>query len=97
MRFAYLGLFSVTNASIPGESKIIILAFAESIGCQIGPIKSIRFSKTNCKLGKRSCLRRVILEASGTLAKPQKPLKCLEYCRKTSNRESVGMKKMPWL
>ena len=44
----------------------------------IGSVISTRLSKTDCKSGKKSCLKRVILEASGTLLKPQKSLKGLE-------------------
>lgn len=50
-------------------------------------------SKTDCKSCKKSCLKWVIFEASGTLVNPQKSLKCLEYLRKTNNRESVGIEK----
>lgn len=39
------GLFSVTNVSMPEESKMVISAFAESIAWQIGSVRSTRLSK----------------------------------------------------
>ena len=50
---------------------MVISAFAESIAWQIGSVTSTSLSNTNCKSAKKSCLKRVILEASGTLVKPQ--------------------------
>jgi hypothetical protein len=47
---------------MPEESKIVMSAFAESMDWQIGSVKSTRFSKTNCKSGRKSCLNRVILK-----------------------------------
>jgi hypothetical protein len=59
-------------------SKMVISAFAESIAWQIVSVRSTRFSKTDYKSEEKSCLNRVILEASGTLLKPQKSLNSLE-------------------
>lgn len=97
IRLAYLGLFSVTNASIPEESKIVISALAESIAWQMGSVRSTKISKTDCRSDKKSCLKRVILEASGTLEKPQKSLRGFEYARKTKRSWSVGMEKIRWI
>ncbi|EOS24150.1 hypothetical protein C806_02192 [Lachnospiraceae bacterium 3-1] len=58
---AYLGLFSRTKASMPDESKIAISVLAVSIAWHIGSVTSTRLSKTDCKFGKKSCLKRVIL------------------------------------
>ena len=66
IRFAYLGLFSVTQASIPEVSKIVMDARAGSSFWQIGSVRSTRWSNMDCKSGKKSCLKRVNLEASGT-------------------------------
>ena len=96
-RLANLGLFSVTQASIPDESKIVISALEESIAWQIGSVTSTRLSKTDCKSERKSCLKRVILEASGTLVKPQNSRRCLEYLRKTRSNESVGIEKIRWM
>ena len=70
MRFAYLGLFSVTQASIPEVSKIVMEARAESRFWQIGSVRSTRWSNIDCKSDKKSCLKRVNLEPSGTTSKP---------------------------
>lgn len=66
MRFAYLGLFSVTQASIPEVSNRAIEAFVASMLWQIGSVNSTRLSNINGKSDKKSCLKRVNLEASGT-------------------------------
>ena len=54
------------------ESKMVMSALAESMAWQTGSVISTRLSKTSCRSSKKSCLKRVILEASGTLVKPQK-------------------------
>ncbi len=82
---------------MPDESKIIISALATSIAWYIGSMTSTRLSKTNCKSGKKSCLKRVILEASGTFLKPQKSRRGLEYSRNTSNNWSVGIVNIFWI
>lgn len=48
----------------------------------------------DCKSGRKSCLKRANLDASGTLEKPQNSLSSLENLRKMINRESVGIEKM---
>lgn len=57
---------------------IIIEARLLSMSWQIGSVISTRLSKNDCKSTKKSCLKRVIFEASGTLVKPQNSLRCLE-------------------
>lgn len=94
IQLANLGLFSVTHASIPEESKMVISALAESVAWQIDSVRSTRLSKTGCKSVRKRCLKRVILEVSGTLEKPQKSRRCLEYLRKTRSSESVGIEKI---
>lgn len=49
---AYFELFSVTNASILEESKMVISAFAESIAWQMGLVTLTRLSNTSCKSSK---------------------------------------------
>lgn len=56
---------------MPEESKMVMSALAESMAWQTGSVISTRLSKTSCRSSKKSCLKRVILEASGTLVKPQ--------------------------
>ena len=97
IQLANLGMFSVTQASIPEELKIVISAFAESIAWQIGSVTSTRLSKTNCKSKRKSCLKRVIFEASGTFVKPQNSRRCLEYLRNARSNESVGIEKIRWI
>lgn len=75
----------------------VISAFTESIAWQIGWVASTRLSKTNCKSSRKSCLKRVIIEASGTLVNPQNSRRCLEYLRKTRSSESVGIEKIRWI
>lgn len=70
IRFAYFGLFSVTNASIPDVSKIVIEASSVLMDWKIGSVTSTRLSNIDCKSDKKYCLNRVNLEASGTLIKP---------------------------
>src|SRR5690554_6838517 len=94
VRFANLGLFSVTKASIPEVSNIVMDARCLSISWHIGSVISTRLSNIDCKSDKKSCLKRVNLEASGTLEKPQNSRNSLEYLRKRIKRESVGMEKM---
>ena len=60
----------------------------------IGSVRSTRLWNIDCKSSKKSCLKRVSLEASGTLVKPQKSLSSLEYLRKIIKRESVGIEKI---
>lgn len=72
IRFAYLGLFSVTQASIPEVSKVVMDARAGSSFWQIGSVRSTRWSNMDCKSGKKSCLKRVNLEASGTTSNHKK-------------------------
>jgi len=64
--------------TIPEESKIVISALAESIAWQMGSVRSTSLWNTDCKSYKKSCLKRVILEASETLVKPQKSRSGLE-------------------
>lgn len=45
----------------------------------------------DCKSGRKSCLKRVNLEASGTTENPQKSLNSWENFRKIIRRVSVGM------
>lgn len=63
---AYFELFSVTNASILEESKMVISAVAESIAWQMGLVTLTRLSNTSCKSSKKFCLKHVSLEATGT-------------------------------
>lgn len=76
--FAYLGLFSVTKASMPEESKRVLSAFIELMACHMGSVTSTRLSKTSCKSSKKICIKRVILEESGTFEKPQNSLSGFE-------------------
>ena len=46
IRLAYFGLFLVTKASMPEESKMVMSAFSESIAWQIGSVISTRLSNT---------------------------------------------------
>lgn len=79
------------------ESIIAISAFAESRAWQFGSVTSTRLSKTNCKSTKKSYLKRVILDVSGTLVKPENSRRYLEYFRKTRSNESVGTEKIRWM
>ncbi len=45
----------------------------------------------DCKSGRKSCLKRVNLEASGTTSNPQKSRSSWEYFRNTISREIVGI------
>jgi hypothetical protein len=58
-------------------SKIVISAFEELTAWQFGSARTRRFSKSDCKSKRKSCLNRVILQAPGTLLKPQKSLNSL--------------------
>ena len=97
IRLENFGLFSVTKASMPEVSKMVIDAKFVSIDWQIGSVTSTRLSNIDCKSGKKSCLNRVNLEASGTLVKPQKSRSSLEYLRKRIKSESVGIEKTRWI
>ena len=57
IRLANFGLFSVTHASIPEESKMVMLAFSKSIAWQIGSVTSTRLLKTNCKSEKKDLFK----------------------------------------
>ena len=52
----YFGLFSVTQASIPEVSKMVMDARAESSFWQIGSVRSTRWSNIDCKSERQSCL-----------------------------------------
>ena len=56
--------------------------------------RNIELSNTFCKSIKKSCLKRVNLEPSGTLLNPQNSLNSLEYLRKVIKRVSVGIEKI---
>lgn len=63
IRLAYLGLFSVTDASISEVSKKSIEESLLSMSWHISSVISTRLSKTNCKSSKKFCLESVILDA----------------------------------
>lgn len=89
IRLAYLGLFSVTHASIPEVSNKSIAALSASIRWHIGSVRSTSWSNMDCKSNKKSCLKRVNLEASGTTSNPQKSRNSWEYFRKTIKRVRI--------
>ena len=62
----------MTQASIPEVSKIVMDARTGSSFWQIGSVRSTRWSNMDCKSGKKSCLKRVNLEASGTTSNHKK-------------------------
>ena len=72
IRLAYLGLFSEIHASMPEVSKGSIENFSISMRWRIGSTSSTRWWNKECKFAKKSCLKRVNLEAYGTLSKSQK-------------------------
>ena len=72
IRLAYLGLFSVTRALIPEVSNKTMAALCASIRWHIGSVRSTRWLNMDCKFNKKSCLKRVNLEVSGTTSNPQK-------------------------
>ena len=74
----YLNITFVSPKLIFEVSNKIIEARLLSMSWQIGSVISTRLSKNDCKSTKKSCLKRVIFEASGTLVKPQNSLRCLE-------------------
>lgn len=76
---------------------MVISILAASIAWYIGSMTSIRLLKTDGKSDKKSCLKRVILEASGTFLKLQKSRSGLEYCRNTSSNWSVEMENIFWI
>ena len=78
IRSAYFGLFSVTNASMPDESKMVMSALVASISWHIGSVKSTSLSNTNCMSDRKSCLNRVSFDASGTFSNPQNSRSSLE-------------------
>lgn len=49
------------------------------------------------KSDKKSCLKRVNLEPSGTTSKPQKSRSSLEHFRNTIRSVSVGIEKIRWI
>ena len=94
IRLAYLGLFSVTHVSMPEVSKRTMDAFSLSIFWQIGSVRSARRLSMDGKSGRKSCLKRVNLEASGTASNLQKSRSCREYFRNTISRDAVGIEKI---
>ena len=66
------GLFSITHASMPEVSKIVMSARAGFSFWHIGSVRSTRRSNIDCKSDKKFCLKRVNFEPSGTTSKPQK-------------------------
>ena len=97
IRLAYFGLFSVTHASMPEVSKIVMEARAGSRLWQIGSVRSTRWSNIDCKSDKKSCLKRVNLEPSGTTSKPQKSRSSWENFKNTIRSVSVGIEKIRWI
>src|SRR5690554_5539710 len=79
---------------MPEVSKIVMEALNSSICWHIGSVISTRLSNMNCKSKTKSCLKRVILEASGTLLNPQNSLNSFEYLRNIIKRVSVGIEKI---
>lgn len=75
-----------------GVSKVSMEAREESIARQMGSVKSTICWNINSIL-RKSCLKRVKREASGTLEKPQKPFNSLQRERRRMSREAVGMEK----
>lgn len=65
--------------SLLNEADADIEAGLLSIFCHIGSVISTRLSKIDYRFGKRSCLKRIILEESGILVKPQNLPTYLEY------------------
>lgn len=78
---------------MPEVSKIVVETKLGAIDWQISSETSTRLSNIDCKSGKKSCLNRVNLDASGTLVKPQKSRNSFEYLRNKINSESVGLEK----
>ena len=76
---------------------MVMEAKVESSFWQIGSVGLTRWSNIDCKSNKKSCLKRVNFEVSGTTSNPQKSRKSREHLRKTIRSISVGVEKIRWI
>ena len=90
MRFAYLGLFSATHASMPEESKIAMSALAESSSWQIGSVRSASRLKDSLDVIKE------ILFGTGNFRGVRNLVKAAEFAEMAGIAEKDKEKGIGW-